>query len=268
MGIHDYRTANQALWDHWASLHPESDFYQNEAFKGHQMSLNSIELDVLPNLSGKRVLHLQCHFGQDTISLHTLGANEIVGLDFSAEAVKQARILANDCGVPATFVQRDVLEPIQEILGSFDLVFASYGVVGWHPDVSAWMDAAFSYLKPGGELILVDFHPVLWILDSEFKEIVYSYFNRGVITEESDGSYAAPLARKMVHHTWNHTISDLIKPIVDVPERSLVYFMEHDWSPYELFESTQPEPQRYQIKGKEGLFPLVYAIKAQKINMK
>ena len=73
MGIHDYRTTNQALWDHWASLHPESDFYQNEAFKGHQMSLNSIELDVLPNLSGKRVLHLQCHFGQDTISLHTLG---------------------------------------------------------------------------------------------------------------------------------------------------------------------------------------------------
>ena len=127
------------------------------------------------------------------------------------------------------------------------------------------MDAAFSYLKPGGELILVDFHPVLWILDSEFKEIVYSYFNRGVITEESDGSYAAPLAGKMVHHTWNHTISDLIKPIVDVPDRSLVYFAEHDWSPYELFESTQPEPKRYQIKGKEGLFPLVYAIKAKKM---
>ena len=196
--------------------------------------------------------------------MKTLGAEHAVGLDFSGEAVQQARDLAQACQQDVEFVQSDVMEPVNELLGSFDVVFASYGVVGWHPNAGNWMDAAFSYLKPGGELILVDFHPVLWILDSDFKEITYPYFNTGVITESRSGSYASPEAKEMKNHTWNHAISDLILPIVDHPERSLVFFNEYDWSPYELFESTSPAPGRFQIKGKEGLFPLVYAIKARK----
>lgn len=258
------KAVNKELWDHWASLHPSSDFYKNDDFVNSQMALNDIELDLLPNLEGKSVLHLQCHFGQDTISLKKLGAQKAVGLDFSGEAVKQARLLSARCGQEVSFVESDVMEPVEELLGSFDLVFASYGVIGWHPDASKWMDAAFSYLKPGGELILVDFHPVLWILDSDFKEIAYSYFNQGVITESRSGSYASPEAKEMKNHTWNHSLSDFILPIVDHQDRTLVYFNEYDWSPYQLFESTSPAPGRFQIKGKEGMFPLVYAMKARK----
>ena len=90
--------------------------------------------------------------------------------------------------------------------------------VGWHPDAKAWMDATFHYLKPGGKLLLVDFHPVLWILNEDFKEVKYPYFNTGVIKEEREGSYASPEAEKMVNYTWNHSISDLVKPIVDHPD--------------------------------------------------
>lgn len=262
--ISAYKKANKALWDHWAALHPSSEFYDNKSFVNHQMALNAIELDLLHEIKDKDVLHLQCHFGQDTISLKTLGAKSITGLDFSSEAVNQARKLAEACGVQASFIQRDVLEVDPALVNSFDFVFASYGVVGWHPDAKAWMDAAFTYLKPGGKLLLVDFHPVLWILNEDFKEVKYPYFNAGVIKEERNGSYASPEAKKMVNYTWNHSISDLVKPIVDHPERSMVYFNEYDWSPYEIFEATEKVPGHYQIKGKEGLFPLVYAIKAEK----
>lgn len=259
-----YKVANKALWDHWASLHPRSAFYDNTSFIEHQMALNPIELDLLHDIKGKDVLHLQCHFGQDTISLKTLGAKSITGLDFSGEAISQAQQLAKDCNVDAAFIQRDALDVDPSRAGAFDVVFASYGVVGWHPEAKAWMDAAFHYLKPGGKLLLVDFHPVLWILDEDFKEVKYPYFNTGVIKEEREGSYASPEAKKMVNYTWNHSISDLIKPIVDHPDRSMVFFNEYDWSPYEIFEATERIPGRYQIKGKEGMFPLVYAIKAEK----
>ena len=176
-----YLEKNRALWNHWASLHPQSAFYNNASFVEHQQSLHSIERDVLPNLKGKSVLHLQCHFGQDTISLATLGATHVVGLDFSPEAIRQAEKLNTACGTQVNFIESDVLQILPHLENTFDVVFASYGVVGWHPSAKAWMDAAFSYLKPGGSLVLVDFHPVLWILDEEFKEIKYPYFNTGVI---------------------------------------------------------------------------------------
>ena len=189
-----YLEQNRALWNHWASLHPQSAFYNNASFIEHQQSLHSIERNVLPNLKGKSVLHLQCHFGQDTISLATLGATRVVGLDFSPEAIRQAEKLNTACGTQVSFIESDVLQTLPHLENTFDVVFASYGVVGWHPSAKAWMDAAFHYLKPGGSLVLVDFHPVLWILDEEFKEIKYPYFNTGVIIEDRAGSYAAPEA--------------------------------------------------------------------------
>ena len=259
-----YLEKNRALWNHWASLHPHSAFYNNASFIEDPQSLHSIERNVLPNLKGKSVLHLQCHFGQDTISLANLGATHVVGLDFSPEAIRQAEKLNTACSTQVTFVESDVLQILPHLENTFDVVFASYGVVGWHPSAKAWMDAAFSYLKPGGSLVLVDFHPVLWILDEEFKEIKYTYFNTGVIIEDRAGSYAAPEANQMVNYTWNHSISDLILPIVDHPERSLTFFGESDWSPYALFEYTEKAPGQNQINGKEGFYPLVYAIRARK----
>lgn len=261
----EHKVANLALWNHWASLHPQSKFYDAKAFLKNPMTLHSIERDLLPNLTGKKVLHMQCHFGQDTLSLQTLGAQEIWGLDFSPVAIEQAEKLAAECGINAHWICADACEVQPELVGEFDVVFASYGVLGWHPDVRPWMDAAFSYLKSGGELIMADFHPVLWILDDKFENIAYPYFNTGVIIEEREGSYASPEAKRMKNYTWNHSISDIVLPIAEHPERDFIFFGEHNWSPYALFEATSPAPGRYQIKGREGLFPLVYSLKARKL---
>ena len=261
----EYLDINRKLWDHWADLHPRSDFYDAEAFRNNPMTLHEIEMGLLPELAGKKVLHMQCHFGQDTLSLKTLGAAEVWGLDFSPVALREAAALAQDLDMEANWGLANATEIQKALLGQFDLVFASYGVLGWHPDIKPWMDAAFSYLKPGGELIMADFHPVLWILDEHFEHIAYPYFNTGVIEEEHEGSYASPEAKRMKNQTWNHPISDIVLPIVEHPERDLVYFGETNWSPYALFESTSPSPGRYQIKGREGLFPLVYSLKARKL---
>ena len=131
----EHREANLALWNHWASLHPHSQFYDAEEFLRNPMTLHSIECDLLPDLKGKKVLHMQCHFGQDTLSLQTLGAKEIWGLDFSPVAIEQAEKLASECGITAHWVCADACEIQPELVGEFDIVFASYGVLGWHPDV-------------------------------------------------------------------------------------------------------------------------------------
>ncbi len=268
MKSNNYLSVNQALWDHWAELHPRSEFYQNEAFLKNPMSLHSIELDLLPPLEGLRVMHLQCHFGQDTLSLKTLGADEMFGLDFSPVALEAARTLAEQCGLNATFVLSDVLQPIAHLADSFDLVFASYGTLGWHPTTHGWMDAAFHYLKPGGKLVLVDFHPMLWTLDDAFERIVYSYFNRETIVEHRAGSYASPEAQAMENWTWNHAVSDILSPILSHPERTLLHFGEYDHSPYALFDATRLSNGHFQRKGKEGLLPLVYSLVAQKLEKK
>jgi SAM-dependent methyltransferase len=260
-----FKKANRDLWNHWSALHPKSSFYNNEAFLKSQMALHPIELELLDDIQNKDVLHLQCHFGQDTISLKTIGARSVTGIDFSKEAINQAKSLAGTCGIHATFIERDVLDVDQKLEETFDYVFASYGVVGWHHSAAAWMDAAFRYLKPGGRLVLVDFHPLLWILDDKFNQIKYPYFNTGVIKEERVGSYASDEAKKMVNYTWNHSLSELIQPILSDSNRNLLLLSEYDWSPYKLFTATEKIKGKYQIKGKEGLLPLVYALKAKKI---
>lgn len=266
MNLDDHKRANQQLWNTWAQLHPTSDFYDARGFAAHQMSLHAIERDLLPDLKGKTAVHLQCHFGQDTLSLLTLGAEKVIGVDFSPVALEKARELAENCGLldRAHWSLRDALEVDPQWAGKADVVFASYGVLGWHPSVGPWMDAAFTYLKPGGCLILADFHPVLWMLDEKFDRLQYPYFNLEVIREERSGSYAAPEAPSLVNYTWNHTLSDILGPLLDHPERELIAFREFDWSPYALFEATSPRPGAFQIKGREGQVPLVYAVKAIK----
>lgn len=260
----NYLQENKRLWNRWAELHPTSEFYNNTAFVENPMSLNSIELDLLPDLTDRRILHLQCHFGQDTLSLKHLGAKSVAGIDFSSVAIEEARKLSTQCNIEATFIESNVLTPIPDLKEQFDLVFASYGIIGWHPKAAAWIDAAFHYLKPGGELLLVDFHPMLWMLDDDFKAIQYAYFNRHLFKEERTGSYAAKDDVLLTSYSWNHSLSDYIQPIVNHPHRRLIDFQEYDWSPYNLFNGTEVQPGQFHLKGKEGVFPLVFSIKARK----
>lgn len=261
----EYIQLNQLAWDEKTKLHVVSDFYRHDEFLKGATSLQSIELELLGNLQGKHILHLQCHFGQDTLSMARMGAT-VTGVDFSNEAIQVARQTASQLQLEANFVCCDLYESPQHLTGQFDIVYTSYGTVGWLPDLEKWAAVVAHFLKPGGEFYIIDFHPVLWMFDNEFSYMQYSYFNKMDIVETLDGTYAdknAPIQTKTI--TWNHSLSDIIQNLLKQGLK-LDVFKEYDYSPYDCFANTiKINENHFQIKGLEEKIPMVYAIKASKV---
>lgn len=262
MDTQDLET-NRKAWDARARLHLDSSFYEVDAFRDGSCTLRTPELDLLPDLTGLRVAHLQCHFGMDTLSLARRGA-DVVGLDFSAVAVEQARTLADQTGLPARFVYANVLDAADVLGPDHDVVFASYGVLGWLDDVHRWMDAAVACLKPGGALVLAEFHPVVWMFDDDFTRIAHPW-SGGPIRESSTGSYAAPDAPVTLESVgWNHGTADVLGAILRAG-LTLEAYTEHRWSGFPCFnDCVEVAPGRYQIRSLGDTIPLVYALRARK----
>lgn len=256
----NYFEANRQLWDQKTDAHVISEFYAVDAFKQGASSLNSIELDLLGDVRGKSILHLQCHFGQDTLSLARLGAR-VTGIDFSENAIGKARALAEELGLEAKFICCNVLDIDQHLNGEqFDLVFTSYGTIGWLPELTRWGSLIAQHLKPGGMFCLVEFHPVVWMFDDDFEGIAYSYFNRETIEEDIQGTYAnrdAPVSGKS--YSWNHGLAEVFQALLGAGLQ-LSQFKEFDYSPYPCFKHVVPAPNGYHIKGYEGKLPMVYGV--------
>lgn len=263
----DYLKINKESWNKRTDIHFDSEFYDNESFVEGRSSLNSIEIELLGELKGKKVLHLQCHFGQDSISLARMGAN-VTGVDLSDRAIEKARELADKCAVQnCKFVCSDVYDLPNHLDDSFDLVFTSYGTIGWLPDLNKWAAIVSRYLKPGGQFVFVEFHPVVWMFDDHFKGIQYRYFNSGPIEEVTDGTYTdpdAPITQDYV--SWNHAISEVFGSLIQ-NGMNVLNLQEFDYSPYDCFNETiEYEKGRYRIKHLEDKIPMVYALLAQKKN--
>lgn len=227
-------------------------------------SLNEIELELLGELKGKKILHLQCHFGQDTISLQKLGAN-VTGVDLSDKAINYAKEIAKELNAEAEFICCDIYNLPKHLHQKFDLVFTSYGVMGWLPDLDKWANIISHFLKPEGKLVFVEFHPVVWMFDDNFDKIGYNYFNRGAIKESFEGTYAdreAPIKQEYV--MWNHGIAEVLNSLIK-NRLEINLFNEYDYSPYNCFQHTiEFEPKKFRIKHLENKIPMVYAIQATK----
>ena len=260
----DYIEKNKAAWNAKTAYHVASDFYGVKDFINGQSSLNDIELSLLGDIKNKSIIHLQCHFGQDTISLARLGA-KVTGVDFSDAAIEQARVLAKKTKTSVDFICSDIYELPGISLTPVDRVFTSYGTIGWLPDMDRWAKIVASLLKPGGELVLVEFHPVVWMYDNDFTRVEYSYFNEAPIVEEIDGTYAdraAPLKNETI--SWNHPLSEVLNSLI-TNGLSLITFNEYDYSPYNCLNGmVETEPGKFRIEKFENRVPLLYAIKAVK----
>jgi 2-polyprenyl-3-methyl-5-hydroxy-6-metoxy-1,4-benzoquinol methylase len=260
----NYTELNRRLWNAKVDHHLASDFYDVAGFRAGKTSLNNIELGLLGDVAGQQVLHLQCHFGQDTLSLSRLGAH-VTGVDLSDKAIAEARQLAQQLDLPATFICSDVYELPQHLHQQFDVVFTTYGVLGWLPDMDRWAAVVAHFLKPGGRLVLVEFHPVVWMFDPDFTRVDYAYFNRETITETKTGTYAdrtAPIQETSV--SWNHGLSEVLGALLR-QGLEIAYFDEYDYSPYNCFAQLEQTGERqYQLKHLPGKLPMVYAVVAQK----
>ncbi|CAF0869585.1 unnamed protein product [Adineta ricciae] len=262
----DFTIVNKRLWNAKVDYHVKSPMYDVPGFLDGADSLNSIELDLLGDIQGKRIIHLQCHFGLDTLSLARRGAQQVTGVDFSEKAIAKAEELAKKTNLTAStkFICCNIFDlPDPEEL--FDIVFASYGTICWLPDINQWARILSNHLKPGGFSLLVEFHPVLDMFDEAYTRIENSYFNRGPIVCDCQGTYAdrdAPIRNKSME--WCHPISNVIQALIQNGLKIEV-FKEFDYSPYDAFlNSVKIADKCYQIKGLEGKIPIIYAIKASK----
>ena len=228
---------NRRAWDRRAELHLGSDFYDVPGFKAGRCSLNSIERDALGDVSGRSVLHLQCHFGQDTLSLARLGA-KATGVDFSAESVRIAEQLRDEMALEADFFCEDVLK--LELGRKFDVVYTSYGVLTWLNDLDEWAARVDAHLAPGGEFHLVEFHPTFMMFDFGSRNLAYHYFQHHY-REEVAGSYAVTDDdSKHVEHFWTHSLSEVLTPLLKRGFQ-LLEFEEYDYSPYGCFQGMVEE---------------------------
>lgn len=260
----DYIDINKKLWNQKTEIHYISDFYDVDSFIKGKDSLNLIEIGLLGEIKGKRILHLQCHFGQDTISLARHGALP-TGIDFSENAIEKAKTLNESLGTNAKFIQSDIYK-LPEILDEkFDIVFTSYGVIGWLPDMSKWAKIVNQFLKPGGEFIIVEFHPIVWMFSYDFKKIEFNYMDSAPIIEELEGTYTdreAQIKEKSV--SWNHGLSTVIDSLIKTG-LAITDFKEYNYSPYDCFENTvKIDDRKFQIKGLENKIPMIYSLKAVK----
>lgn len=260
----DYLEINRALWNEKTKHHIASAFYDVEGFIAGKSSLKDPELGLLEDVRGLSILHLQCHFGQDSLSLARMGAH-VVGTDIADEAIAYARKLADKIKVNAQFICSDTYSVSNLIQEKFDIVFTSYGVTGWLPDLQRWAQIISDMLKPGGRLVFVEFHPVVWMFDSHFAGIQHSYFNTGPIIETSQGTYADKDAdMEMQEIGWNHSLSEVMQSLINA-NLQIEIFNEYDYVEYDCFSnSVEILEKKWQIKGMEGKIPLMYALKAKK----
>jgi SAM-dependent methyltransferase len=254
-----YFEMNRAGWDQRVKAHFESRFYDVDGFFAGDTSLREIELAELTNVSGKRLLHLQCHFGLDTLSWSRLGAI-CTGVDISPVAIEKARELAAGSKFDTTFICSDIYGYERHDDKPYDIVFTSYGTVCWLPDLRKWAEVVASSLVKGGTFYMVEFHPIYDLLAG------YSYFTQDAPDVDEEGTYTengADVVAKLA--TWAHPLSSVINALVGVGIQ-LERLKEYPYSPYNCFEGmVEREPGRYYLSHKGHDVPIVYSLTGRKV---
>jgi len=261
-----YFEANRKLWDNKTPIHVNSEFYNMDGFLKGETSLRKIELEELSDVAGKKVLHTQCHFGQDSLSLQRMGA-QVTAVDFSSAAIDKAKALNKQLGLNADFVCCNIYDLDKHVNEEFDLVFASYGVIAWLPDLSTWAKQISQRLRKGGEFLLVDFHPLLYMFDWDKDELRYQYFNSGQPEYDTEeGTYADKNADiKMEEYFWTHSLSELMQSLME-NQMEILSYKEYDYSPYNIFPKPEKRgDQEFVFKYKDIKLPHVFALKVCKI---
>jgi SAM-dependent methyltransferase len=264
--MNDPIAVNQARWDEVVGVHLASNMYDMAAFKAGARGLHSIEAEELGDISGQDVLHLQCHFGMDSLALARMGAR-VTGLDFSGEAIKAARALSADIDVPATFVQGDVYAAPDLIAGKFDLVFVTWGTICWLPDIERWARVIAHFLRPGGRLLLADAHPFALSLDDESDADIlqprYGYFHKPeplIFDDPSDYSDDKAVIKNSKTYEWIHPIGEIVTALADV-ELGIRSLKEYDALPWRLFPNmTEGEDRLWRLPAGAPQIPLSFSL--------
>jgi 2-polyprenyl-3-methyl-5-hydroxy-6-metoxy-1,4-benzoquinol methylase len=259
-----YFDANKTLWNERTRIHKDSSFYNLDGFRSGKTSLNQVELNEVGDVKGKSLLHLQCHFGLDTLSWSRMGA-KCTGVDLSDEAIRTAHELNEEQQLDAKFICCNLYDLKNQLHDTFDIVFTSYGTITWLPELDPWAATISHFLKPGGLFFMAEFHPVLWMFDNQFEKIQYAYHNAGVIQEENTGTYAdKDAAIKEKEYSWNHSLEEIFMALLK-NGLTIQSFRELTYSPYHCFKKmVKGDDGFYRIAGMEDKIPMMYTLQAIK----
>ena len=257
-----YFDANKKLWNDLVSINKNSKMYDLSGFKKGKSSLNKIELEEIGDVAGKSLLHLQCHFGMDTLSWARLGAN-VTGIDFSEEAIQLANLLSRDLDIPGRFIHSNIYDSRDVLSEEFDIVYTSYGVLCWLPNLEEWGRIISHFLKDNGIFYIVEFHPIRSMFDGEGK-MKDPYFHSDTPARyEGTGSYADPTAP--LHHVtyeWLHSLADVVNGLVEAGLR-IEFLHEFPFSVYgDCPWLEQRDDGLWYHKNKEIKVPMTFSIKA------
>jgi SAM-dependent methyltransferase len=266
-----YLAANRRHWDEVVPIHVASAFYDVAGFKAGAERLASIERREVGDVRGRTLLHLQCHFGMDTIAWARDAGAVVTGADFSAPAIEAARRLAAEMDVPARFVCAELSSLPDVLEGQFDVVFTSYGVLGWLPDLGRWARVAAHFVRPGGVFYIAEFHPFAWIFDdapgTTALRVRHPYFPaREPLRDESPGTYAdtsAPVGNRL-RYNFPYTLADTVTSLVAAGLR-IEFLHEFPWSPHRCWPFTvSGDDGTARLREHDGSVPLIFSIKATK----
>ncbi len=247
-----YFEANKIAWDARTEAHVGSKFYDIEGFKNGDNALGPIVMQEMPDVTGKSLLHLQCHFGMDTLSFARMGA-EVTGVDLSSKSIEVATGLSKELNTPATFIESNIMTLDQVVEDTYDIVFTSYGAICWLPDIDAWAEQVAKRLKPGGIFYMAEFHPYLYMWEWKDEKIAYPYFSKGkVFYEKAEGTYTDGGENLQYdEYFWIHAVSDVYKALMNNGIK-VIGFNEYDYNPYPCFEGIKKRAEKeyvYEVNG-------------------
>jgi SAM-dependent methyltransferase len=260
---------NKARWSEVVEIHARSAFYRVAEFLKGEDVLSPIESAEIGPLQGKRLLHLQCHLGLDTLCLARRGAIA-TGLDFSPEAIAKAEEISQASGIPARFVEGNVYDTPKLIAERFDAVYVTWGAICWLPDIARWAEVVARMLAPGGFLYLLEGHPYAQVLEQTAADgpliASYDYFQGADPLIFRDQASYADASAKIVNresHEWNHTIGSILNALIGaglVPE----WLHEHDRLAWRLYKCLEEGPDRmFRLPAGRPKLPLAFSLKAR-----
>ena len=257
---------NRNNWNERTPVHAASAFYDVASFKKGRITLNHIERREVGDVSGKTLLHLQCHFGMDTISWSRLGA-KATGVDFSDAAIDLARVLNNEVGANARFIRSNVYDLPEVLNEEFDVVFTSIGVLSWLPDLDKWASVIHCFLRTGGAFHILDKHPLMGMLrESETGDIrpASNYFSHERFFEGNSPTYTDGQPIASPTYEWQHSLGDIVTALAKAG-LTIQYLHEFPVSAYHVFPCmTKHHDGWWRFPKHNHSFPQLFSIKAVK----
>jgi len=261
----DWLQANRAHWDERTPIHVRSEFYDVPGFLAGKTSLRPFELEEVGDVAGRDLVHLQCHFGLDTLSWARGGAR-VAGLDFSGAAIAGARRLTERAGLEADWVEADVYEAPAAFGGrTFDIVYTGLGAIIWLPDIRRWARTVVALLRPGGFLYLAEFHPIGWVFADEDLTLAYPYFQTEALVLDDEGSYADPAAATVHNRTfsWNHALGDVVTAVIEAG-LTVELLREYPHTLFQRWPFLERRDDAFHLPADMPSLPLMFSLRARR----